>query len=272
VLQTRIARGVAAALLLLAGAWIISTGLIPLASGVLLVSVTLAMLAVGYFASKRAAVVTGLGVWATATFMFILTQQVAQARVESFTAERYPQATTVNQALSPMPTNPVCWEVVLTQLEGERYTIRRAMLSLAPEWVPAAVCPQRRLNDPTTAPLAQSADSGDAHWKWFGELPMRFDVLAQLSATRCEAAAFMRFARAPWAAPVENRWILGDLRYDREPELGFSEIELTADVRCPMHTPPWVTPVMPFIEQRLRSQQLTSGTPSPDAKTKTAAP
>ncbi len=272
VLQTRIARGMTAALLLLAGAWIVSTGLIPLASGVSLVAVTLAMLAVGYFASKRAAVVAGLGVWATATFVFILTHQVAQARVESFAAERYPHATIVNHALSPMPANPVCWEVVLTQLEGERYAIRRAMLTLAPEWVPAAVCPNRRLNDPTTAPLAQVADSGAAHWKWFGELSMRFDVLAQLSATRCEAAAFMRFARAPWAAPVENRWILGDLRYDRERELGFSEIEITPDVRCPIHVPPWVTPVAPFLEQRLRSQQLTSGTTAPDPKMQTAAP
>ena len=34
----------------------------------------------------------------------------------------------------------------------------------------------------------------------------------------------MRFVRAPWLARVDEAWVLGDLRYDREPELGFAEI------------------------------------------------
>jgi inner membrane protein len=68
------------------------------------------------------------------------------------------------------------------------------------------------------------------------------DELAQLAATRCEIAAFLRFARAPWAERIKDRWVIGDLRYDREAQLGFSEIELEQREKCPRHVPPWIPP------------------------------
>jgi inner membrane protein len=67
--------------------------------------------------------------------------------------------------------------------------------------------------------------------------------IAQLAATNCEAAAFMRFARVPWAMQRDDRWLVGDLRYDREPGLGFAELELPeGSARCPRHVPPWIPP------------------------------
>lgn len=252
--QARFARGFTLLLLLAAGAWIFSTGLIPLTFGVLLAGFTLAMLAVGYFASSPVALSTGVCAWAAITSMFILAHGIAESRVEAFVKERYPNAMAANHALSPMPVNPLCWEVILVQVEGDRYAIRRAMLSLAPRWIPAALCPNRRLNDPTTVPLAQVANADATYWTWHGEYVMPRDSLPRLAATRCEAAAFLRFARAPWAFVAEGRWILGDLRYDREPELSFSEIMLATDAHCPAHIPPWTAPLS--VPWQLRNRQL----------------
>jgi inner membrane protein len=59
----------------------------------------------------------------------------------------------------------------------------------------------------------------------------------------CDAAVFMRFARAPWIAQRDGRWIIGDLRYDREPELGFAELALDGTSReCMSRMPPWTAP------------------------------
>ncbi|HKE93652.1 MAG TPA: hypothetical protein VKB34_05035, partial [Povalibacter sp.] len=56
-------------------------------------------------------------------------------------------------------------------------------------------------------------------------------------------AAFLRFSRVPWTLRREHAWIIGDLRFDREPELGFAELELVdGQERCPRHVPPWIEP------------------------------
>ncbi len=67
--------------------------------------------------------------------------------------------------------------------------------------------------------------------------------LGELVAMHCDAAALMRFARAPFATELDHRWVMGDLRFDREPELGMAEIALPApsNARCPA-TVPWTPP------------------------------
>jgi inner membrane protein len=201
------------------------------------------MLAAGYYLSPRAGLAVSLCTWAGITGLFILAHDIAQARTAAFLSIRYAAATTFNQALSPMPVNPVCWEVILVQAEGHRHVLRRAMLSLAPSWIPAAVCPDRRMSDTTTVPLEKVADAGADYWQWHGEYTMPREHLSHLAATRCEAAAFMRFARAPWASNIDGQWILGDMRYDRESELGFSEIALAPHEQCPAHIPLWAPPL-----------------------------
>ena len=38
-----------------------------------------------------------------------------------------------------------------------------------------------------------------------------------------------------------GHWLLGDLRYDREPGLAFAEVELPDGKPCP-RAPPWIPP------------------------------
>jgi hypothetical protein len=52
----------------------------------------------------------------------------------------------------------------------------------------------------------------------------------------------MRFSRIPFAERIETKWIVGDFRYDREPELSFGEFELDDRQKCPAHVPPWIPP------------------------------
>jgi hypothetical protein len=43
--------------------------------------------------------------------------------------------------------------------------------------------------------------------------------------------------------------VLGDLRYDREEELGFAEIAITDHPTCPSFVPKWVEPRHDLLEQ-----------------------
>jgi inner membrane protein len=64
----------------------------------------------------------------------------------------------------------------------------------------------------------------------------------------------------PWLAEVDKEWVLGDLRYDREAELGFSEIEITAQPSCPSFVPQWVPPRLDLFGNESR-ERATSVSP-----------
>ena len=247
-LRTPWGRAMGVVLVLTAVTWIFSTGLITMSSGAALLTLTVVMLGVGYFAVPRKALIAAMGVWAAITATFIQAHTLAQDHTSTVLSQRFPHATTLDQALSPMPANPVCWEVVTAHVEGDRYAMRRAMLSLAPGWMPAEQCPQRRLNDPTTArvkPVVEGADAyhgpDSAQWKWYGELVIPRGELARLARERCEVGAFMRFSRIPFAERIEGQWVLGDFRYDREAALSFAEWELAEKQKCPARVP-WAPP------------------------------
>ena len=87
----------------------------------------------------------------------------------------------------------------------------------------------------------QVADS--AELQWYGEIATGLDRLRQRVAADCEAAAAMRFIRVPWLAAVGEDTVLGDLRYDREKELGFAEVALRDPPGpCPRWVPDWRPP------------------------------
>ena len=126
----------------------------------------------------------------------------------------------------------------MIQLEGDRYVVRRAMLSLAPKWVRAAHCPSLNFAAPGV-PLQPVADPDSDRLSWHGEFSMPRERLEALAATNCEAAAFLRFARAPWAAAEAPGWELGDLRFGGR---GVATLQLSEPARCPSFVPPWLPP------------------------------
>ncbi len=67
------------------------------------------------------------------------------------------------------------------------------------------------------------------------------DQLAALVAQDCEARELMQFVRAPFAAQIEGRWVIGDLRFDREQASEWRRSGSTAPHPCRHHAP-WVPP------------------------------
>jgi inner membrane protein len=92
------------------------------------------------------------------------------------------------------------------------------------------------------------------HVAWLGEFGMSEAALASLIDGNCEAAELMQFARAPFATEWEDRHVLGDLRFDRQPELGFAEIELSdpPPQQCRFHVP-WVPPRLSLLRSLRRA-------------------
>ena len=239
VFRRYVARGVIV-LALLAGLYLaLRTGLVPGPSIGLFGVLSLTMLALGRFTPPKVALFTGIGVWIMVTAVFALASRQAAQRLDSYAAGQFPRAMTLDRVLTPLPMSPYCWDVILIQTEADRYVLRQATLSLAPtRW---ARCPTLA-GAPATAPLTPVSASDAAGLEWRGEIDVRRERLRQLVERSCEVAALVRFARAPWISERKGGPLVGDLRYDREPELGFAEIDLAGPPQCPAYVPPWTPP------------------------------
>lgn len=236
---------VCVALMLVAGAALcVGTGMVPIALVCVFVGSSAFMMYAGYRWSGRAAVL-GVAVWFALTSMFVIAADAAKSRLRSMLVTQWPQEHVLDVMLSPMPMNPVCWEAMLVQsADDAHFTVRRAVFSLAPHWVPASACPTRGLTLATTAPLQAVSVADTSSIQWHGELTLLRATLVSLYRSHCEVRALMQFARVPWVSAAEQHWLVGDLRYDREPQLGFAEIAVESGMppRCPRWAAPWIPP------------------------------
>lgn len=206
------------------------------------------MLALGRTTPARTALLCGVSLWLGVTATFMMASQVAAGRAHELAAQYFPQSRLLDHILTPMPANPLCWELILVGTQHDELALRRAMLSLVPSWMPAQACRGRSLDALTTAPLVPVRAAATDGLRWHGEVLTPRHRLVELDATDCRAAAALRFMRAPWLASVEGQTILGDLRYDREPALGFAEIDLDERSGCPIRTPDWLPPRKDLLE------------------------
>jgi inner membrane protein len=200
------------------------------------------MLAIGRLLRPGPALACGVALWGGITLLFLAAGRDAAREAEAYAMARFPRAQLLDHVLTPLPANPLCWELLLLQVEGERYSIRRAVLAIAPAAVPAAKCPYRSLQGPSLVPLTQVPDPGSPGLAWYGELDMPRASLAQLAATYCRAAAFLRFARAPWESGHEPLPLIGDLRFASGSRRGFAEFGLERGAACPQLVPSWEPP------------------------------
>jgi inner membrane protein len=209
------------------------------------VAFSAAMLYVGHRWLPKDAALVGMLAWLAITAMFVSASVVADSRLRALVATALPRERLLDAMHTPMPMNPVCWEVMLVHsTDADAFTVRRAMLSLAPSVIAAGQCPSRGLDRPVSAPLRPVPLPDDIELQWHGELTMSRAALRKLAAQRCEAQALLQFARIPWFSESTDAVRLGDLRYDREPEPGFAEITLEAgsSPRCAFWGVPWIEP------------------------------
>lgn len=243
VLRSAVARVLIAVVLVAALALSFGTKWILPASGVVLGVLMLLLLFAGWKARPRLALLCAVGAWLAVTATFFAASEAAARRVTLEFAGRFPNATLIDHVLTPMPANPLCWNVIAVSMEQDQYALRRGVLATSPGLITAQRCPDATLDSDATAPMRRFAGERSAAVQWIDEYRFGTAEFQRVVRAYCEAAIFMRFARAPWIAPRAGTWIIGDLRYDREPELGFAEVELTDHSSACTHSmPPWLAP------------------------------
>jgi inner membrane protein len=250
-LRTKIARTLVGALLATALAVCFTSGLVPLAGSLLMTLLAGIMLLVGQRAAPKPALFSGIAMWIAITGLFAFNRSVAEAQIRDLIASRIPDTEVIDYVLTPMPADPLCWDVMLPMLDDEHYVIRHGSWSILPGVVSSAQCPGRALFNNITAPMTSISGLDSASVRWHGEITMPRDQIATLAREHCTVAEFMRFVRVPWSLRRDTSWIVGDLRYDREPGLGFAEIELKdgATVSCPRPAP-WIPPRSDLLNVR----------------------
>lgn len=241
-LQSRLARGVMVAVLLVAVALVFGSGLVPPVLAAALVLLMLMLLLVGWRAAAPLAAACSLAATASVVGMFVVAGNMAERNIRVQAASLFPRATLLDSVLTPSPVNPFCWDVIAVQLEQDAYTLRKGTLSLAPAWLPAASCPKPNANVQTTATLDAVGVANSSSLAWNGELAMSRSDLQTLVTGNCEAAALAIFARALWILRDNDQWLIGDLRFDREPGTGMAELLLDTSPVCPANIPPWTPP------------------------------
>ncbi len=249
IFRTHIARFAVLLLMVAAIALCFFSGMVPQVLAAAYSLLVAAMLLIGFRAPAKVALSASVTLWLGVTAMFALTARSARDHIDTVAARQFPEGTLVDRIVTPMPVNPTCWEVMLLQKEGDNAVLRRAMLALSPSWLTADKCLSRSLDMPITAPLVPVPADSSGKVKWYGQISTPLARLASVAASNCEAAAALRFIRMPWLANVKDALVLGDLRYDREEELGFAELELDDSPDCPQFEPKWVEPRRELLEQ-----------------------
>jgi inner membrane protein len=211
----------------------ISTG-----SAAAIFAVVVAVSIAAALSRPRARLVIGVTAsWAVAGTFF-----AASLRAKSLARTASPAGDEIHDVVAtPMPANPLCFDTWTLVTRQGSYIARRAMIAPLAGFVPAARCITDAGAEPT-APLHDVRVPSTPDIRWLGEFAAPTSELSALAERDCRAAAFLRFARAPYWTRRDGSTIVGDLRYDRHPGLDFADILVTGSSPCPAATPPWTPP------------------------------
>lgn len=220
---------------------------VPAAVRYLLVALTALSYVSARSFSPRARVLYACAGCAAVPLLFGVGRAVARSELRAATVAAFPALEIHDIATTPMPGNPSCWEGLVVGEQGGQYRVIRARVGLPP--LPPQSCSAGSDVDPTaTVQLLKRADHGGV--RWINEYHERVDALRDLRRRDCRFAALLRFARAPYVHRSAGRtsfpaqlWA-GDLRYDRERDRDFSDLELWPEspAECPRFVPGWDEP------------------------------
>ncbi len=156
-------------------------------------------------------------------------------------------ATLLETAVSPAPANPFCWKFYTMSLDGNDYVVRTGVASLLPNFVMPSSCFLSRGMEKTVN-FSALAGSTDDIWLEGEYRTARENFTRALS--NCEFRALMIFARIPFIVQDDTQEsVFGDLRFDNEKGLSFSEFTLNRDADCEgLRIPPWIPPRQDILE------------------------
>lgn len=178
--------------------------------------------------------------------LFAVPGQIARSRVKKLLP---PDERLLQLAMTPAPSNPLCWRVVVTS-RRERptgsppadYIARVGVKAFGPS-DPATCSP--RLMGPSDALWAQveapALKQPDFFWagEFRGDLAQFRDAVDK----HCRVRALLRFVRSPfWFEAPSGDMVAGDLRYHSGNGLGFADISSHLLESCYPFEPPWDFP------------------------------
>jgi len=150
--------------------------------------------------------------------------------------------------MSPSPANPLCWGVLGIAIEGDDLVMRRFALSLGGSLQHVDGC---RLSTPehTTAVRVPIERISTESVRFFDETRTPLATLRDWAAQSEDTAALLRWSRAPYLLVRDGEpTIAGDVRFDREAALGFSELEVHQGEPLGGWVPAWVPPRLDVID------------------------
>lgn len=204
---------------------------------VLLLATTALSFAVGRVASERTRAFYGCGAWLAVALVFALSSQQAKAKLRQATMGAFPALTVLDIAAAPLPANPACWEGLLAGEQNGAYRVLRATVALG------GVTCGGGMGVAPTAPVNPVPRTERGGVRFLTEYEARVSDLSRLRGQDCRFRALLRFARLPYVAAGAR--VAGDLRYDRDPGLDFSDVPLPASPSsgpCPRFVPGWSEP------------------------------
>ncbi|MDF3069785.1 MAG: Membrane-bound metal-dependent hydrolase [Polyangiaceae bacterium] len=171
--------------------------------------------------------------------VFAVASWRAKSNLREAAQAAFPALAVHDISTAPLPGNPRCWEGLLAGEQSGVYRVLRATIALGGG--PAA-CIAGNDTAPT-APVSRldRADRGGVRWRT--EYSAEISALSKLRREDCRFAALLHFARLPYVSKDGRH--AGDLRYDRQPGLDFSDMELPAkpsEGSCPKLVPGWGEP------------------------------
>jgi inner membrane protein len=204
-------------------------------------------------ASRRATparrVLVSAGATALVLVTFAVSGSVARGTALRASAAAFPDAVTHDVVSTPMPADPLCWQVILVQTEEARYLVRSSMVATVPSFLSSSECPFDVWAKPT-APSSAVAAPPTPSVRWIREFSAPVSELRTLARDSCVFAALLQFARVPyWTNDDALGRVAGDARYDRSSGLDFSDTVLDG-VACPKNLPPWIPPRRGLLEER----------------------
>jgi len=217
---------------------------VPRAHAVGLSVLTLSLLLLARKMQPAARLFLSLASFLLLVLSFVIGSRLAKGIVAERAPTLFPGATTLDIVATPMPSNPFCWSVILVDRQADRYWVRLGRVATFPAWLDVDSCPYDRGANPTT-PLAPLAARDGNRLRFSEEYGAALADLADLNRDRCEVRALLRFARVPYftARAADQTRVVGDVRYDRHPDLDFADFRLPATQGgCPPHVPPWLPP------------------------------
>lgn len=191
-------------------------------------------------ASERLRIQLGLAASLLVPLTFALASTRAKASLREATRASFPALTVLDIATTPLPGNPACWEGLVAGEQAGVYRVLRATVELGP--VVANACGAGADVEPT-APVTVLTRVNRGGVRWLTEYSVEVATLRRLRHDDCRFRALLQFARLPYVAPALQ--IAGDLRYDRKPDLDFSDVALPRPLAaggCPRLLPGWTEP------------------------------